>query len=90
MARKNKGQERLPGTEGEISELEQLGHEYAALRDSRMELLKQEVELKKKTLKAMHRNNLTTYKYQDIEMEVVPGKEKLRVVVEKEATEDAA
>jgi hypothetical protein len=92
MALKNKAQERLPGTEGEIPELEQLGHEYAALRDSRMELLKKEVELKKKTLEAMHKINLTTYKYQDIEMEIVPGKEKLQVKVEKdpESAEDAA
>jgi hypothetical protein len=86
-------QDRLPGTEGSIPELESLSHEYAASRDERMSLLKKEVELKTKLREAMHKNELTKYVYQDICIEIVPGEEKLKVVVAKdgaETDEDAA
>lgn len=82
-------QARLPGTEGVIQELEALGYEYAALRDQRMELTRQEVDLKKKLLEAMHNNNLTTYQYQDIEVEIVPGEEKIKVKVKADKGEDS-
>ncbi len=81
----NQPQPRLPGVEGGIPELEQLGFEYAAIRDQRQRLLTQEVELKRKTLDAMHRNNVLTYRYEDLDMEIIPGKEKLRVKVDKDA-----
>jgi hypothetical protein len=84
MANKKAKQDRLPGTDGGIPELETLSYEYAAIRDQRMELLKQEVELKGKLLAEMHKNSLTTYKYQDLELEIIPGEEKIKVVVEKE------
>ena len=84
MGRKKANQDRLPGVEGGIPELDQLGYEYAALRDSRMETLKKEVELKKKTLDAMKRHNLMTYRYEDLIIDRVPGEEKLRVKVAKE------
>lgn len=74
-------QERLPGTENAIPELEELGHEYAGVRDERMELTRREVELKERLLEAMKRNDLSAYRYQDIEMEIVPGKEKVKVKV---------
>ncbi len=90
MVRKRANQKRLPGVEGAIPELEQLGYEYASLRDQRMELLKQEVELKRKSLEAMKRHHLTEYKYQDLSMKIVPGEEKLKVTVEKDVDEDAA
>jgi hypothetical protein len=83
MASKRARQERLPGTEGVIQELEELGYEYAALRDQRMDLTKQEVDLKNRLLEAMHKNNLTSYQYQDIEVEIIPGEEKLKVKVDK-------
>jgi hypothetical protein len=80
--------QRLPGVEGGIPELEQLGFEYAAARDSRMDILKREVELKGKIISAMHTNHLTEYKYQDLEMQIVPGEEKLKVKCEKTAESD--
>jgi hypothetical protein len=87
MGRRPK-QERLPETHGGIPELEQLGYEYAALRDRRMTLLKEEVDLKKKTLEALHKNNLLNYSYEDLEIQIVPGAEKLRVKVKKAGDED--
>lgn len=81
MAGKGSRQERLPGTENAIPELEELGHEYAGVRDERMDLTRKEVELKERLLEAMKRNDLSACRYQDIEMEIVPGKEKVKVKV---------
>jgi hypothetical protein len=83
MGRRPKEQ-RLPGTDGGIPELETLSYEYAAIRDQRMALLKQEVDLKTKILSEMHKNSLMVYKYQDLQLEIIPGEEKIKVVVEKE------
>lgn len=77
MAKAN--QTRLPGTEGGIPELEELGFEYAALRDRRIAILKEEVELKKKTLAAMKKHKREHYIYGDLEIIVVKGEEKLKV-----------
>jgi hypothetical protein len=77
-------QTRLPGTEdAALADLDTIGFEYAAIRDKRMELTTQEVELKRRALEAMHKHNRSHYKYQDLEMEIVPGDEKVRVVVKK-------
>jgi hypothetical protein len=86
-ARNRANQERLPGTEGGIPELEQLGSDYAAKRDERQDLLKEEVELKKKVLDVMKRLNVTTYRYNDIFMTIVPGEEKLKVKILKDEDE---
>jgi hypothetical protein len=83
-------QERLPGTDGGIPELEQLGFEYAGLRDQRMAILKQEVELKKKCLEAMQRHGKDTYRYEDLLIMVTPGEPKLKVKVMKDDDEEAA
>ena len=88
MVKKRASQKRLPGVEGGIPELEQLGYEYAALRDQRMDLLKQEAKLRKKTIDAMRRHNLLEYKYEDLALKRIPGEEKLRVVVEKDISEN--
>ena len=82
-------QPRLPATDGGIPELEQLGYEYASLRDKRMAPLKEEVELKTKALEALHRNGLLTYKYEDLEMEIIAGPEKLKVKVSNKEEEAA-
>ncbi|MFA5387681.1 MAG: hypothetical protein WC322_04865 [Candidatus Paceibacterota bacterium] len=76
-------QNRLPGVPGGIPELEECGFEYAAIRDKRQELLRKEVELKKRAKEAMHQHNRTHYKYGDLEMELEPGEETLRVRVTK-------
>jgi len=81
-------QDRLPGVEGGIPELEQLGYEYHGIRTDRQKLLTQEVDLKKRTLEAMHRHNLTSYKYEDLVMNIVPGDEKLKVKVLKDIDDD--
>jgi hypothetical protein len=86
MTKNNQG--RLPGTDGGIPELEQLGFEYAALRDKRMQVGKEEVELKKKCLAAMKKHKREHYIYGDLEILVVPGEEKLKVRSNKQS-EDA-
>jgi hypothetical protein len=77
-------QETLPGVEGGIPELEQLGYEFAMVRDKRKALLKQEGDLKNKVLEAMHRNHMLTYNYEGLSMEIIPGKEGLLVEVNKD------
>ena len=91
MSRNRANQKRLPGVDGGIPELEQLGFEYAAIRDRRMETLKEEVELKGKIFAAMKKHKKTQYIYQDLMIQIVPGEEKLKVKVAKEdEDEDAA
>lgn len=77
-------QDRLPGTEdAALADLDSIGFEYAAMRDKRMDLNKQEIDLKARAIKLMHKHNRSHYKYQDLEMEIVPGDENIRVRVKK-------
>jgi hypothetical protein len=78
-------QEDLPGMEDrKIAELEAAALEYAEGRDERMEMTKREVELKTKLIALMHKHGKTIYRCGDIEIEVVPEKEKIKVRVHKE------
>ena len=76
-------QARLPGTANSIKELDELGLEYAAIRDERMALTKKEVDLKGRVHQAMRDHKITTYKYGEIEIEIVPGEEDVKVHVKK-------
>jgi hypothetical protein len=82
--RKRARQERLPETSNEIKELEEIGYEYAALRDERQALLRREIDLKKKVKDAMKKHHLKAYKYEDIEILMIPGEENVKVKVAKE------
>jgi hypothetical protein len=83
--------QRLPGVEKGFPDLEELGLQYAVLRDKRMATLKEEVELKKKIVAAMHEHTLTNYEVEGLQMTLVPGEEKLKVKADKdESEEDAA
>lgn len=81
---KKKGiQGRLPGTVNSIQELDDLGLEYAAIRDERMELSRKEVALKDKVHQCMKAHNRKTYKYGEVEIELIPGEEEVKVRVKK-------
>jgi len=81
MARQK--QQRLPGVEGSIPELEKLAYEYAAVRDKRMELTEEEVKSKAQILEFMGKRKINNYKYDEVTVERVPGKESVKVRVAK-------
>ncbi len=78
----------LPGIETGIPELEELGFEYAALRDRRMKVLAEEVELKRKVIPLMQKHKLNEYTTEGITMKLVPGELKLKVTVDKSDDDD--
>jgi hypothetical protein len=84
-APKPKRQPNLPGIEdNKIAELEAAALEYADGRDERMEMTKREVELKTRLLGLMHKHHRTSYKCGDIEINVVPKDETVKVRIHKE------
>lgn len=85
LREKKKAQPRLPSMEDSaITELNQAALDYAEGRDERMEMTKQEVELKTKLIALMHKHGKTVYKYEDIEIELVPEGEKVKVRIKKD------
>lgn len=76
-------QARLPGTTNAIKELDDLSHEYAEARDDRMKHLGREVDLKVRLKDAMHKHKRKTYKYEDVNTELVPGEETVKVKISK-------
>lgn len=66
-------------TDAQIEELDNLAIDYKKWQRKRMAALDKEVEIKGDLLKAMKRHKRETYKYEDIEIEVVPGEESLKV-----------
>ncbi len=74
----------LPGVERKIDDLQAKGLEYAGIRDERQELLKQEVKLKGELLDLMKKNQLEKYEYENVSMEIVHDKERVRVHIKKE------
>jgi hypothetical protein len=86
---KRASQPRLPGTQdGSITALDNSAREYVEIRDERMELTKRETKLKKKLLDLMHENNRTTYRYQDVDVELIqePAEEIVKVKIIKPAS----
>ncbi len=87
MARPN--QERLPGVEAEIPELEDGARLYAGFRDERMELLKREVEQKEYLLELMKKYGKEEYSHDGIEIKVVHEAETVKVKIKRETEEEA-
>jgi hypothetical protein len=81
--RKQRTQERLPGTDGGIKELDSLGAQLKAVRSERMELSKKEAEIAEECLKALKKNNMNAYHYGEVDLTIVPGKEKVSVARDK-------
>ena len=84
-------QEDLPEmTDRKITALHTAAADYADIRDQRQELTTKEVDLKKKVLQIMKKNDLETYSYDGLVITVVPGEEDVKVRLKKpHATGDA-
>lgn len=80
----------LPGTEDRrLQPLDDIAAAYADVRDRRIDLNREEAELKASALELMHRFNKTIYKHDGIEIRLVAGEEDVKVKVRK-ATNDQA
>ena len=72
----------LPGMEDHtIRPLEQGAQHYAAIRDKRIELNKEESELKTSLLKLMKEHNKTLYRHGGVTIRVIAGEEDVKVKV---------
>ena len=83
----------LPGTEDRaIKPLEDIAAAYADVRDRRIELNKEEAELKAHALKLMHKFDKTIYRRHGVEIRLIEGEEDVKVKVKKpgEAEDDQA
>lgn len=79
----------LPGMEDHaITALEDVAHEYAEIRDQRIELNRQESALKSKAMNLMHRHEKTTYRHGGVEIKVIAGEEDIKVKVKKPGEDD--
>jgi hypothetical protein len=78
----------LPGTEDRrLQPLDDIAAAYADVRDRRIDLNREEAELKATALQLMHQFDKTIYKHDGIEIRLVAGEEDVKVKVRK-ATED--
>lgn len=78
-------QKALPGMEDrKLKDLNDAAEAYAEKRDARMELLREEVTLKNRVHDLMRSHKKTKYVYENLEIEIMPGEEKLRVKVHQE------
>lgn len=73
-----------------IKPLEDIAESYADVRDRRMELNKEEAELKKHALKLMHKYEKTIYRSGGIEIRVIEGEEDVKVKIKKPGEDDEA
>lgn len=86
-----KKQESLPGMEDrEITELEESAHAYAAVRDERMYLTAEEVELKVKLLALMKKYEKEKYVHAGVEISVVHEQETVKVRIRPAEIESVA
>lgn len=84
--RKKGQQTHIPGVGPEKNEaIHELAVDYVRARDARMDMLKQEVELKGRLTDAMHSEKLKAYEFDDIAVSLT-SKEDLKV---KKAGRDA-
>jgi len=81
-------QQRLPGTgDASIPEIEDAARIYVKFRDKRMKLLTDEVEARETLLRIMKDKRRKRYDYDGLEVQVVEGKEKVKVSAGGESTE---
>lgn len=82
-------QQDLPGTEDRaIQPLEDIAASYADVRDRRIELNREEGELKAHALKLMHKFGKTIYRRDGIEIRIVPGEDDVKVRIKKPGDDD--
>lgn len=68
-----------------IKEIDAAAERVKELTDSRMAVLRNEVEAREQLLALMKKHGKETYNYNGYEVEVVPGKERVKVKSQKEA-----
>ena len=79
-AAKKPRQKRLPGMQdAKIEALQQTALDYAEIRDQRQELTTQEVSLKDRLLKLMHKYKKENYVYQGVTVTLVHEDESVKV-----------
>lgn len=79
----------LPGMEDrEINDLQFSALEYAKIRDKRMKLSQEEVELKQELLALMKKHHRKTYNYNGVEVNVVTEEETVKVRIHKPEEDD--
>ena len=82
-------QQRLPGTEdAKIDALEDAAEEYARIRDERVALSAEEVELKGKLLDLMKANKKENYVRDGIEIHIVHEEETVKVKIKKQDSDE--
>lgn len=82
-------QKALPGMENrKLADLNDAAEKYAEFRDARMALLRQEIDQKSLVLALMKKHRRTSYTYEDLEITLVPGEEKLRAKVHSKEVEE--
>lgn len=79
----------LPGMEDRaIKPLEDVAASYADVRDRRIELNKEEADLKATALKLMKKYDKTIYRHDGIEIRIVPGEDDVKVRVKPEGQDE--
>jgi hypothetical protein len=89
MANKKPKQESLPTMENrKIKALQDAAMDYADIRDQRVALSAQEVELKQKLIELMHKHERETYTYQGVTITLVMEEENVRVKIAKDKSDE--
>lgn len=84
MAKGRPKQKTLPTMEDRaIQPLQDAAHEYASVRDERMDLNQREHKLKEKVLGLMRKHGKQRYRFQEIDIEVVSEEETVKVRIGK-------
>lgn len=90
MANKKPKQDALPGLENrKIKALQDAAMDYADIRDQRVALTAQEVELKQKLIDLMHKHERETYTYQGVTITLIHEEESVKVKIAKQKTDES-
>lgn len=82
-------QKDLPGmSDRKLDDLSDTAHDYAKVRDSRMELSQEEGQLKAKLLTLMKKHRMKEYIYEDVEIRVVTEEESVKVRIRRQKEEE--
>lgn len=71
-----------------LDDLSDTAHDYAKVRDSRMELSQEEGQLKAKLLTLMKKHRMKEYIYEDVEIRVVTEEESVKVRIRRQKEEE--
>jgi hypothetical protein len=87
-ARKPKQERFAEMADAKIPDLDAAARAYAEGRDERMAQTKVEKELKTKLIDKMHQHKRTTYRFDDVSIELVPEGEKVKVRIKGDDAEE--